>query len=133
MSSLTWSAKLISDVRYAPLNFFLAGLVLLGLISVGTDLLAKRAAKSTQLYVSPFGGKTERVPPRVRLWQFILSALVAGVLAAGFAVKGQYFYSSIFCFYTVTGVYIAWVYRRGREPQLGIREFSDPPSLLKKP
>jgi hypothetical protein len=122
-------------MQHAPLNLFLAGLLLLGLIIVSIELLAKRAAKTRQVYTSPFGGNTERVPPRVRVWQFILAALVAGVLAAGFAIEGQYFYSSIFCFYLVAVIYTAWVYRRGREPKLleGIREFPDPPTLLKKP
>jgi hypothetical protein len=120
---------------HATPNLFLAGLALLGLIGFIVELLAKHAAKTAEPYLSPFDGNTERVPARIRVRQFLLWTLVAGLLAAGFTIKGEYLYSSIFYFYAVAALYAAWVYRRGRQPKLmeGIRDFPDPPSILRKP
>ncbi len=109
--------------------------MLLGVAILIVELRAKHAAKTTEPYLSPLDGTTERVPVFLRVWQFLLWALSAGVLAIGYTTKREYLYSSVWYFHVVAALYMAWVYRRGREPKLmdGFREFPDPPSLLRKP
>jgi hypothetical protein len=114
---------------------FMGSWLLLFAASVVVDVRAKHAAKSTQPYLSPLDGTEERVPARLRMWQFLLWAVFAAIVAIGYAAKREYMYSSPWFAHILVAVYCAWVYRRGREPKVmeGFREFPDPPSLLRKP
>jgi hypothetical protein len=114
---------------------FIVGFLLLGVASIIVDLRAKRAAKANEPYLSPLDGTKERVPAPHRVWQFLLWALWTGVLAIGFTIQREYFYSSVWYAHVVAALYSAWIYRRGRVPKVleGFREFPDPPSLLRKP
>ncbi len=113
---------------------FIVGFLLLGVASFIVDLRAKRAANTTAPYLSPLDGTKERVPAPLRVWQFLLWALSTGVIAIGYTIQGEYLFSSVWYLHVVAALYIAWVYRRGREPKImeGFREFRDPPSLLRK-
>lgn len=53
---------------------FVAGFLLLGAATLMVELRAKRAAKTSECYVSPPHGITKRVPARFRVWQFLLWA-----------------------------------------------------------
>jgi hypothetical protein len=113
---------------------FIVGFLLLGVASFIVDLRARRAAKTSGPYLSPFDGTKERVPAPLRVWQFFLWALSAGLIAIRFTIRGEYVFSSVWYAHVVVALCTACVYRRGREPKSmnGFREFPDPPSLLKK-
>jgi hypothetical protein len=114
---------------------FILGFLLLGVASFIVDLRVRRAAKTNAPYLSPLDATTERVPAPLRVWQYLLWALSAGVIAIRFTIRGEYVSSSVWYLHVVVALYIAWVYRRGREPKImeGFWEFPDPPSLLRKP
>ena len=114
---------------------FVGGFLLLGVATLIVELRAKRAAMTSESYLSPLNGITETVPAPIRVWQFFLWALSASVIAIGYTARGEYLFSSVWYLHMVIALYSAWVYRRGREPKLmeGFREFPDPPSLLRKP
>jgi hypothetical protein len=97
---------------------FVAGFLLLGAGTLIVDLRAKRAAKTSESYLSPLNGITERVPAPFRVRQFSLWALSAGVLAIGYTTRGEYLFSSVWYLHVVIALYSAWVYRRGSEPKL---------------
>jgi hypothetical protein len=60
---------------------FVAGFLLLGAATLLVDWRAKRAAKTSESYLGPLNGITERVPAPFRVWQFFLWALSAGGIA----------------------------------------------------
>jgi hypothetical protein len=122
-------------MKHPQLVLFVAGYLLLGIAIFIVELQSKRAAKTSEPYLSPLDATTERVPAHLRVWHYLLWAISAGVLAIEYTIHGEYLFSSVWYLHVVAALYIAWVYRRGREPKLmeGFREFPDPPSLLRKP